>query len=475
MMRSGISSAKIDPRALSVTGKLNAAGFDAYLVGGCVRDFLLGKTPSDLDVATSAVPEEVMKVFEGEKIIETGIKHGTVTIIAEGLPVEVTTFRIDGDYEDGRRPAKVTFVRNLREDLARRDFTINALAWRPDKGVIDYTSGIDDLNAGVIRAVGDADARMNEDGLRILRALRFASVLSFRIEKSLSDSLHRNRELLQKISAERIAAELAKFLTGNGVFEMLREYPDVLEVFIPEIEPMIAFDQKNPFHQYDAWLHTIYTIDAIRPDPVLRLTMLFHDLGKPGCFFIGADGVGHFYGHEALSEEIACVRLRALKFDNDTIRTVTELVRYHDVRLTAKNTIKWLNRLGETRLRQLLEVQRADVSAHTGAYSGSKLDDITEASNALSDIVASGQCFSLRDLAVNGDDLIAAGFNEGERIGQVLSQLLNEVMEGATPNEKDALLKRAAELHRRRPGSLEIGFCPFLSSSTCHLPILIII
>jgi tRNA nucleotidyltransferase (CCA-adding enzyme) len=248
---------------------------------------------------------------------------------------------------------------------------------------------------------------------------------------------------LKKISAERIAAELSKFLTGNGVYEMLCEYPDVLEIFIPEIGPMRGFDQKNPFHQYDAWLHTIHTIDAIRPDPVLRLTMLFHDLGKPGRFSTGADDVGHFYGHEALSAKIARTRLRALKFDNDTIRTVTELVRYHDVRLTAKNTIKWLNRLGEARLRQLLEVQRADVSAHTGAYSDSKLDDITEASDALDDIVASGQCFSLRDLAVNGDDLTAAGFKEGERIGQVLSQLLNEVMEGATPNEKDALLKRA--------------------------------
>jgi tRNA nucleotidyltransferase (CCA-adding enzyme) len=426
-----------------VIEKLDAAGFDAYLVGGCVRDLLIGKTPGDWDVATSALPEEVIEVFDRGKAVETGIKHGTVTIVSDGLPVEVTTFRIDGGYEDGRRPAKVTFVRSLREDLARRDFTVNALAWRPDEGVIDYVSGVDDLKAGVIRAVGDADARLNEDGLRILRALRFAAVLSFRIEKDLSDSLHRNRGLLKNISAERIAAELRKLLAGDGVFEILHDYPDVLSVFIPEIEPMIGFGQRHPFHQYDAWLHTIHTIDAVRPDPTLRLTMLFHDLGKPGCFSIGDDGVGHFYGHGASGEEIARVRLRALKFDNDTIRTVTELVRNHDARLTEKNTIRWLNRLGETRLRQLLEVQQADASAHAGAYRGGRLNEIAEASNALNDIVASGQCFSLRDLAVNGADLISAGFREGKRIGQILSLLLNEVMEGAVPNEKEALIERA--------------------------------
>lgn len=442
-MHSGISSAKIDYRAIGIIDKLYAAGFDAYLVGGCVRDLLLGKVPSDWDVATSALPKEVINVFNGGKVIETGIKHGTVTIVSDGLPVEVTTFRIDGDYEDRRRPAKVTFIRNLREDLLRRDFTINALAWRPDEGVIDDVSGVDDLSAGIIRAVGDADLRLNEDGLRILRALRFASVLSFLIEKSLSDSLHRNKELLRNISAERIATELLKLLTGSGVFEMLRDYPDILSVFIPEIEPMIGFDQKNPFHQYDAWLHTINAIENIRPDPVLRLTMLFHDLGKPGCFSISDEGVGHFYGHEALSEEIARMRLRALKFDNDTIRTVTELVRYHDARLTTKNMIKWLNRLGETRLRQLLEVQRADADAHMNSYKGGRQRDTAEVSSALDGIIASGQCFSLRHLAVNGDDLIAVGFKEGEPIGQMLSQLLNEVMEGAMPNEKDALIERA--------------------------------
>jgi tRNA nucleotidyltransferase (CCA-adding enzyme) len=198
MMHSGILSTRTDPRVINIIDKLYAAGFDAYLVGGCIRDLLLGKVPSDWDVATSALPEEVIKVFNDDKVIETGIKHGTVTIISDGFPVEVTTFRIDGDYEDRRRPAKVTFIRNLREDLLRRDFTINALAWRPDESVIDYISGVDDLSVGVIRAVGDADTRLNEDGLRILRALRFASVLSFRIEKSLSDSLHRNKELLRR-------------------------------------------------------------------------------------------------------------------------------------------------------------------------------------------------------------------------------------------------------------------------------------
>jgi tRNA nucleotidyltransferase (CCA-adding enzyme) len=449
MKHFGISPAKADSRAIGVIERLNAAGFDAYLVGGSVRDLLLGKTPHDRDVATSALPEEVTEVFGdgGDRhVIETGLKHGTVTVVSGGLPVEVTTFRVDGDYEDGRRPIDVTFVRELREDVARRDFTINALAWHPDEGVIDYVSGVDDLNAGIIRAVGDADARMNEDGLRILRALRFASVFSFRIEKSLSDSLRRNKELLKNISSERVAAELLKFLVGGGVFEMLRAYPDILAVVIPEIEPMIGFDQKHPFHRYDAWMHTVHAVDIIRPDPVLRLTMLFHDLGKPGCFFVGDDGVGHFDGHEASGEEIARMRLRALKFGNDTIRAVTELIRYHDAHLAAKDTIKWLSRLGEARLRELLEVQRADAEAHTRAYSDDRMKDIAKVSAALDDIIASGQCFSLRDLAVNGDDLIAAGFKEGESIGQTLYGLLNEVMDGATPNEKGALVESAKNM-----------------------------
>lgn len=443
MKPSGISSNNIEPRAAEIITKLNIPGFDAYLVGGCVRDLLLGKTPKDWDVATSALPEEVVSVFSDNHIIETGIKHGTVTIVSNGLPIEVTTFRVDGNYEDGRRPANVIFVRNIREDLARRDFTINAIAYHPDKGLIDPFGGVTDLNTKTVHAVGDANTRLNEDGLRILRALRFASTLSFEIDSSLASSIHHNKKLLQNISVERIATEMTKLLCGDNVSKILIEYSDIFSVFIPEISDIIGFDQRSPYHLFDAWTHTVLTVAAAPTDPILRLTMLFHDLGKPACFTQDDDEMGHFYGHEDKSAEIANRRLRELRFDNETIDAVCELVRWHDVGLTEKNLIKWLNRLGEPRLRQLFEIKLADAKSHSAENATEKLSELWDREMQLNDILEKEVCFSLKDLSLNGDDLLAAGIPEGAEIGFILQRLLDAVMDGRLPNEKQALLRAA--------------------------------
>ena len=318
---------QIDNRVLSVIERLNAAEHEAYLVGGCIRDRLLGKEPKDWDVATSALPKDVLALFADKHVIETGLKHGTVTVVSESLPVEVTTFRTDGVYEDNRRPENVTFVNNIEEDLSRRDFTMNAIAYHPVTGLVDPFSGVQDLNQGLLRSVGDPDRRFEEDGLRILRALRFASVLSFDIDASLSASIHRNKELLRNISAERIATEFTKLLCGEGVEKVLTIYSDVIEIFVPEISDMIGFDQKNQYHSFDAWTHTVVSVVSASKDPIIRLTMFFHDLGKPDCFSQDEKGRGHFYGHEDKGSEIARMRLQELKCSNEIVTTVCELVR----------------------------------------------------------------------------------------------------------------------------------------------------
>ena len=437
---------KIDTRALFVIDRLNSAGHEAYVVGGCVRDQLLGDEPKDWDVATSAHPTEVLKIFADNHVIETGLKHGTVTVISDGLPVEVTTFRIESGYEDNRHPSNVEFVRSLHEDLARRDFTINAIAYHPGKGLIDPFNGASDLDARLLRSVGNPGDRFREDGLRILRALRFASVLSLKIEDVLSSSIHSNRELLNNISPERISAEMTKLLCGDNVLNILTAYPDVLSVFIPEISAMVGFDQKNPYHLYDVWTHTALTVAAAPKDAVLRLAMLFHDTGKPSCFTQDENNIGHFYEHEDKSSEIAKVRLRELKFDNDTVNAVCELIRWHDIQLTEKNLIKWLNRLGEFRLRQLFAVKAADAKSHTPDNEAKKLSALQDREVQLNDILEQGKAFSLKDLAIDGNDLLAAGILEGPEIGFILQELLDAVMDDRIDNERQTLLQSAKML-----------------------------
>ncbi len=356
---------KIPPQVDAILERLMQNDREACAVGGCVRDSLLGLTPNDWDIATSALPEETERIFADCRVIETGLKHGTVTVLWGGMPVEVTTYRIDGAYSDGRHPDGVSFTRNLEDDLARRDFTVNALAYRKKDGIVDCFGGRKDLANGVIRCVGDADVRFQEDGLRILRALRFASVLGFSIEKQTSESALRNRGLLDRIAGERIQTELMKLLCGRDAANVLRQYREIVAQFIPEIRPMFEFDQHNPHHSYDVWEHTLHCIEAVEPEPVLRLTMLLHDIGKPACFTQDEKGVGHFYGHPEKSAEIARGILDRLRFDRKTAGTVLTLVRSHGLPLLPEQRClrRRLNLLGERNLRLLVRVEEADAKS----------------------------------------------------------------------------------------------------------------
>lgn len=442
---------KIPPGVDSILQILTQNGFDACVVGGCVRDSLLGKKPKDWDVATSAVPEETEKALAGFPVIETGLKHGTVTVLAASLPVEVTTYRIDGAYSDGRRPDRVTFTRLLREDLSRRDFTINALAFRRTGELVDEFGGREDLRGRVVRCVGDPDLRFREDGLRILRALRFASVLDFSIDAETSRSIHENRAMLDGIARERIRAEFVQLLCGPGAERVLRDWRDVIAQFIPEITASFGFLQNNPHHVYDVWEHTLKSVSAAPPDPVLRLTMFLHDLGKPLCYTEDKNGVGHFYGHAAKSASMAGAILKRLRFDRKTEETVAMLVRRHDLPLfdDEKSLRRRLNRLGETNLNRLLTVRAADTLAKS-PEDRNRLGQLDRTRAALERILSERQCFSLRDLAVHGGDLIAAGVPEGEEVGRTLRALLGAVIDGKCPNEREKLLQYAK---RRKEGN----------------------
>ena len=311
--------------------RLMENGFDAYVVGGCVRDSLLGLFPHDWDICTSARPEQMQAVFADCRVIETGLKHGTLTVLHDRIPYEVTTFRVDGGYTDHRHPDSVSFVSNVVDDLARRDFTVNAMAWNPQTGLVDAFHGQEDLRAGIIRAVGDPKTRFTEDALRILRALRFASVYGFRIDDATSQAAHDLRHTLTDVAAERIRVELAKLLCGQGAADILRAYPDVLFVLLPQLRAMHGFDQHNPHHRYDVWEHTLRALPHIPPTETLRLAILLHDSGKPDCFTLDEAGIGHMHGHAERSAEIADEVLSSLRVDNATRERVTLLVRSHSL------------------------------------------------------------------------------------------------------------------------------------------------
>lgn len=428
----------------AVLDRFAACGREAYLVGGCVRDALLGRPLSDYDITTSALPEETEELFRDCRIVETGLRHGTVTVISEGYPLEITTFRTESGYSDLRHPDSVSFTKSLREDLARRDFTVNAMAYSPAEGLKDYFGGREDLGKRCIRCVGEADTRFREDALRILRALRFASVLDFSLEEGTAASIHRNRELLRAVAAERIFAELKKLLCGPGVKRILLEYPDVLGVFLPELLPMVGFDQRTKYHVYDVWTHTAETVARIPADASDRLAALFHDAGKPASFTQDPDGTGHFYGHPAVSLRLADAMLDRLKADNETKKAVLPAVEHHDVPLeaTERSMRRALNRFGEEGLARILRLQRADNLAQAPAYRG-RQDEITRMETISGELLEKDACFSLRQLAVGGKDLLAEGFAPGPRMGDVLESLLARVLEGSLPNERAALLEAA--------------------------------
>lgn len=421
---------------------LTGAGYEAYLVGGCVRDLLRGVAPHDWDICTSARPEETERCFAGQRIIETGLKHGTVTVLEDGEPYEITTYRTEGPYSDSRRPDYVEFVSSLEADLARRDFTMNAIAMGLDGRLRDPFGGAADIQTGLIRCVGEPAHRFQEDGLRVMRALRFAAVLGYGIEERTAQAIHENRRMLERVAAERIRVELCKLLVGEKAGNILRQYPDVFCQFWPQLEPLVTLEQNNPWHCWGGWEHTIHAVEAAPPDLVLRLTMLLHDIGKPSCKSTDEKGIDHFYGHPAVSAKLADEMLRGLKFDNRTRERVVTLVEHHDVQIPCRDRSirKWLGRLGPETFFQLLEVKWADGMGQSYELVKDRLAELDGIRAGVEDLAAQGQCFSLKDLAVNGRDVIAAGVAPGPEVGRVLDGLLDQVISGEVPNEQKALL-----------------------------------
>ncbi len=427
--------------------KLNGSGYSAWAVGGCVRDALLGREPNDWDICTSALPEEMKHVFAGEHLVETGLKHGTLTVVLDHVPYEITTYRLDGAYPDHRHPNRVSFVDDVREDLARRDFTVNAMACGLQGEILDLFGGQEDLARKIIRCVGVAEKRFEEDALRVLRALRFASVLDFEIAPETDRAIRGLYPTMEHVSAERIREELEKLLCGPGVGRILRGYTEVFSFLIPALQPAIGYDQQNPHHLFTVWEHTIRAVENVPADPVLRWTMLLHDTGKPAARTTDENGIGHYRGHGQISAQLAAETMRALRFDRATEERVVRLVEAHDIPLSTdrKQLLRRLHRFGETDLRALFQIHRADRIA-TGTRNPEHADDHRkELSAALDALLAEQPCYTLKDLKVNGHDLAALGLR-GKAIGEMLDALLKQVMEESVPNEKAALIAAAENL-----------------------------
>ena len=437
---------QIPDSANRIIKQLQNNGFEAFVVGGCVRDSLLGREPHDWDICTNASPEQVKAALNDYDIIDTGIKHGTVTVLSESDKYEVTTYRIDGEYSDHRRPDQVSFTKDLTDDLARRDFTINAMAYNDDAGLVDVFGGQKDLRNGVIRCVGNADHRFEEDALRVLRALRFASVYGFGIQSSTAAAIHRNVPALSYVAEERMFSELCKLLMGESVLDILLSYSDVICQIIQDMKPCVGFLQNNPHHRYTVYEHIARAVDTYKgTDVAVRLALLLHDIGKPLCYS-EKNGVGHFYGHAKASQEIAKKVLDGLKVDNATRHDVTELVLYHDLDAEASQKFvkKWLNKIGEKQLRRLIEIMKADTLAQSGLGAEERLRKYEQIESLIDQVLAERQPFSVRDLAVNGRDLIELGIPEGPTIGMILEELLENVINDQIPNEKEKLLFLAA-------------------------------
>ena len=430
--------------ALSLLG---GAGYEGFLVGGAVRDLLLGKEPHDYDMTTSATPEEMRKVFRDFRTVGTGIAHGTLTVLIEGHALEITTYRVDGTYTDARHPDAVRFTRSLYEDLARRDFTIGAMAYHPEYGLFDPYGGEGDLREGVLRAVGEPTRRFSEDALRILRGLRFASRFGFTIEEATACGMHALKESLARIAKERVREELVGLLCGAHAETVLRAHHAILEVVLPELTPTVGFAQKNPHHDYDVFEHTLHALSACPPDPVLRLAVLFHDLGKPACFFTDGDGVGHFYGHAQRSAEIADGVMRRLRFDNETRERVTLLVLKHDTPPApeTRQFRRMRSRYGDRFLLDFLAVVRADRTGQRAQLSAERERELESYEAAAEELVKTEERLSLKTLAVGGDDLIALGYARGKAIGEMLSRLLDEVLGGRLENTKEAIMAYLGE------------------------------
>lgn len=436
-------------KAKYIIKTITDAGFEAYVVGGCVRDSILGREPEDWDVTTSAKPEQVKALFP--RTIDTGIQHGTVTVMLDKEGFEVTTYRIDGKYEDSRHPKEVTFTPSLKEDLRRRDFTINAMAYNEEEGLVDLFGGLEDIDGGTIRCVGEAHERFQEDALRIMRAIRFSAQLGYKIEKKTRAAVRELAPTLKAISAERIRVELEKLLVSpHPEYLKLAYETGVTEVILPEFDIAMETPQKHPHHRYNVGEHTLHALMNIEPDRILRLTMLFHDIGKPATLKVDSDGITHFHGHNVVGEEMTRKILRRLRFDNDTIHTVCRLVMYHDygnsVVPDLRTVRRAVNRIGEDIFPLLFVVKKADVLAQSDYLRQEKLDNLVRWQQLYEEILEQKQCVSLKTLAVTGKDLIGAGWNPGPELGETLKSLLELVLENPEYNTREYLLKKAREL-----------------------------
>ena len=440
---------KMPGKVNKIIGVLQEAGFEAYAVGGCIRDSLLGRTPNDWDITTSAKPMEVKALFS--HTIDTGIQHGTVTILLDREGFEVTTYRIDGEYEDGRHPKEVSFTGSLEEDLKRRDFTINALAYNETAGLIDIFEGQKDLKDGIIRCVGNAEERFTEDALRMLRAIRFSAQLGYRIEENTLAAIHKLAGNLEKISAERIQTELLKLMVSPHPDYLRTAYEcGVTKVFFPEFDLAMETPQNHPHHCYNVGEHILHSLIEVPADKVLRLTMLLHDIAKPQCLSVDEKGITHFHGHEEMGAEMSRVILRRLRMDNDTTDKVCRLVRFHDygngVAPDRRIVRRAVNKIGEDLFDDFILVKKADLLAQSMYLREEKLSNLAAWDACYREIREAEECVSLRTLAVNGRDLIAAGLQPGRELGDILKQLLDEVLETPEKNEKDYLISRAKEL-----------------------------
>lgn len=443
----------IPAKAQYIIDALTAAGYEAYVVGGCVRDSILGREPQDWDITTSAKPEQVKALFS--RTIDTGLQHGTVTVMQDKEGFEVTTYRIDGKYEDSRHPREVIFTPDLEEDLKRRDFTINAMAYNDNAGLVDLFGGMEDIRGGIVRCVGDPLERFGEDALRILRAIRFSAQLGYDIDNETQAGIRRLASSLRKISAERIQTELVKLITSAHPDNLRTAYElGVTKVFFPEFDVAMETEQNHPHHMYTVGEHTLHSLNYVKPDKKLRLAMLLHDIGKPVTLERDEDGVTHFHGHPAAGEKIAEDFLRRLRFDNDTIHDVCKLVLYHDygnsVEPDMRIVRRAVNQIGEEAFPALFEIRRADVMAQSGYMRQEKLELIHKWQELYRKVQEQNQCVSLKELAVNGSDLIKAGWKPGKELGTVLQKLLDMVLEEPGCNTAEILLAEA-EKYKEKP------------------------
>ena len=447
-IKNGSLMIPLPPQVSKAIDRLEAAGFEAYAVGGCVRDTLMGRVPNDWDITTLARPEQTAACFLDKRTVETGIAHGTITVLMDGMPLEITTYRCDGEYLDNRHPSSVQFTKQIEDDLSRRDFTVNAMAYHPDRGLVDLFGGREALTERRITCVGDATTRFEEDGLRILRAIRFAAVLDFEIEEETARAIHARRELLSNIAAERIREEFCKLICGVGAVRILREYADVIGVFIPEVLSCVGFAQNSKYHCFDVYEHILQSLACNEgKDLCTRLAILLHDIGKPQCYTEDAGG-GHFKGHVPVGERMTEEIMRRLKFDNATMQTVVRLVAYHDREISAeKKAVKRLmQQMSDEDILRLLEVKRCDRLAHATGYD-EPAEALAQIPRVMEEIHAADECYSLKSLAVNGKDLMAVGIPAGRRLGEVLEALLNRVIDGDLANDRETLLQAAKEMN----------------------------